>query len=754
MKLFISYPREDRRKVDELVEVLRRGGQTVWIDDQLKVALKWQQQLRDEIARCDAIVLALTPNWIESTYCQWEFITAVELGKTVIPVVLVMEGLNLPERIAEHQFVNFDGGFGDEAKVQKFLDDLAFIGTTLQPEPEDSQRKAAAAQSIEQSISAGNVTKSKVKLGQKNTAADRVESVRQSAQFGDISDSTIHIDQRNIIQQVLGNKWLLGLVALTVIVLVPLAIFISLPQKQQDELRMSVGMLQPTATPTLLPRFQEYDIGIAVAPFTSEDAEIDSQRIGNLVAQMEVKLVNELLGFCETSASSIIELSNVRSVPCPPIATASSIPPQVAILPAVYVEAFESTVMTVADEGDLSRPEARQRRAIRIAEELNADIVLYGTVTQDRRGRLELHPEFYVHPEYFADALEVTGAQRLGAEITVDSSEQDEAEATLTNRMKAVSDIFIGLIYYANQDYESALQMFELAAETPGWDETRGGEVLQVLMGNANLRIASNADMRGETAVGNEYLTTAIQFYENALGDNDRQRITYSRPYAGLASAEYLRWHLKFQGGEGSDLSILQSGAELAQLAIDNTTNTLDIGIQVRAIFAKLQIVFSMWLFHQGEMSADEVAALERDIDYLVGLIGEAYGNGTTSVEESYFEALALQALMAYALSGQDPALCEDEIDYLDEALEVIDNSSRNYLQREMFFLGWQGDCFLTLNDTDAAQDAYEEARDIAEDIGAEEDRCLYEIGLAQARGIEPPTDCQPEALEASAEQG
>jgi len=86
MNIFLSYPRKDKTLATGLKDILYKGGHTVWIDDMLTTGRAWRDQLEAEINKADAIALALTPNWIASPYCQWEFITAVENGKKYFSV--------------------------------------------------------------------------------------------------------------------------------------------------------------------------------------------------------------------------------------------------------------------------------------------------------------------------------------------------------------------------------------------------------------------------------------------------------------------------------------------------------------------------------------------------------------------------------------------------------------------------------------------------------------------------------------------
>ncbi|MCA9885417.1 MAG: toll/interleukin-1 receptor domain-containing protein [Anaerolineae bacterium] len=151
MHIFISYPRKDIDKAHLLKNALFEGGHTVWMDDQLITGQAWREQLENQIKKSDAIALALTPNWSASPYCQWEFVTAVENGKKIIPVLL--EKISLPDRISRYQYADLSDGF-DDTKVEKLLNDLVTLVQTIEPSVTADMDKSAYAQQIDESITA------------------------------------------------------------------------------------------------------------------------------------------------------------------------------------------------------------------------------------------------------------------------------------------------------------------------------------------------------------------------------------------------------------------------------------------------------------------------------------------------------------------------------------------------------------------------------------------------------------------------
>jgi hypothetical protein len=106
MELFITYAHEDIEKVRKVAELLTTGGHTVWFDNQLLPGQDWKEQLNNAIARCDAYVYALTKGAVTSEWCEWEFATAVRLGKAVLPILLEA-GVAIPQQLQKLQYADF-----------------------------------------------------------------------------------------------------------------------------------------------------------------------------------------------------------------------------------------------------------------------------------------------------------------------------------------------------------------------------------------------------------------------------------------------------------------------------------------------------------------------------------------------------------------------------------------------------------------------------------------------------------------------
>jgi hypothetical protein len=86
--IFISYSRRDQEFVIRLATDLDAQVAGVWFDQAtIKLGQKWHNEIMDGIRACKAFILVLSPDSIKSRYVREEVQKALELGKTIFPVI-------------------------------------------------------------------------------------------------------------------------------------------------------------------------------------------------------------------------------------------------------------------------------------------------------------------------------------------------------------------------------------------------------------------------------------------------------------------------------------------------------------------------------------------------------------------------------------------------------------------------------------------------------------------------------------------
>jgi hypothetical protein len=86
--IFISYSRRDQEFVTRLAADLNAQVAGVWFDQSaIQAGEKWHDEIMEGIRECKAFILVLSPDAAESKYVREEINKALELGKTIFPIV-------------------------------------------------------------------------------------------------------------------------------------------------------------------------------------------------------------------------------------------------------------------------------------------------------------------------------------------------------------------------------------------------------------------------------------------------------------------------------------------------------------------------------------------------------------------------------------------------------------------------------------------------------------------------------------------
>jgi tetratricopeptide (TPR) repeat protein len=168
--------------------------------------------------------------------------------------------------------------------------------------------------------------------------------------------------------------------------------------------------------------------------------------------------------------------------------------------------------------------------ARKFATSRNATIVVYGFIKQDN-GDSKFSPKFFVNPDKFKDAAEITGQHELGSEVQVrlNAANPVLSSASLQARVDGLSMLTIGLVYYSVDQFDQAINYFHLA-DNPRWIGS-GKDALYLLTGNAYIRQESKTQDFSS-------LPTAEYYYQNAAKQAKTSGIEYGRAMIGKANTQ------------------------------------------------------------------------------------------------------------------------------------------------------------------------------------------------------------------------
>ena len=86
--IFISYSYQDKDYVHQLQEDLLKQGFNVWIDDHIDYNTRSPKILQDQLDDCDAFILIVSENSLESEWVQKEVTYAKRIGKPFFPLLI------------------------------------------------------------------------------------------------------------------------------------------------------------------------------------------------------------------------------------------------------------------------------------------------------------------------------------------------------------------------------------------------------------------------------------------------------------------------------------------------------------------------------------------------------------------------------------------------------------------------------------------------------------------------------------------
>jgi hypothetical protein len=85
--IFLSYSHEDRERVRPVVARLEAQGWLVWWDRTIRPGQRWEEQLRDELKNCRAVVVIWTRNSVKSAWVHLEASAGLEID-ALVPIQL------------------------------------------------------------------------------------------------------------------------------------------------------------------------------------------------------------------------------------------------------------------------------------------------------------------------------------------------------------------------------------------------------------------------------------------------------------------------------------------------------------------------------------------------------------------------------------------------------------------------------------------------------------------------------------------
>jgi hypothetical protein len=108
MRVVVSYAREDRGLVEELVGTLRDFGHEPWTDAGAHSGGHWWNEIIHRIQACDVLLLVMSPAYLASKACMLERQYAMRLGRSIMPIrVSPFPVQGLPSDLVQVQMLDY-----------------------------------------------------------------------------------------------------------------------------------------------------------------------------------------------------------------------------------------------------------------------------------------------------------------------------------------------------------------------------------------------------------------------------------------------------------------------------------------------------------------------------------------------------------------------------------------------------------------------------------------------------------------------
>lgn len=86
--IFVSYSHKENEVVLPIIEKLQNCGFRVWFDQGIEVGSEWPQYIGEHVAKCDSMLVCMSPNAEESHNCRSEINMAAARKKNIIVLYL------------------------------------------------------------------------------------------------------------------------------------------------------------------------------------------------------------------------------------------------------------------------------------------------------------------------------------------------------------------------------------------------------------------------------------------------------------------------------------------------------------------------------------------------------------------------------------------------------------------------------------------------------------------------------------------
>lgn len=367
----------------------------------------------------------------------------------------------------------------------------------------------------------------------------------------------------------------------------------------------------------------------------------------------------------------------------------------------------------------------RAVRAAELAEEIHADIIVYGVITDTTRNRSsepqagekpQLALEFHVAYRGFDEGGEIAGPYAMGGPLAIELPFDPSQFEGIDNpahlvRIDVLSLIAIGLSYYSADNPTKALEYFQQAEQNPYWPRTDGKEIIYLLLGNAKIRQAALQPSEDALPTGYGYYTEALTIDPG-----------FVRAKLGEASAMYMIANSEFSQAPTSTEGCvtLQQAAETYQEARGMGSGVASEDLEAKVRYGLGQVYLAHGVYC--ETGPARQAEFER---------ARAEFESVTAEYEEGHSSLESRAGSSYGLLGTLDVMSEEYDAAVAHYRLAVEHA---FPSQQIFYHSRLAKVYCVLGEADRAAKAYQDAIDLARLYGYPKEVEEYTARLEEQR--------------------
>lgn len=301
------------------------------------------------------------------------------------------------------------------------------------------------------------------------------------------------------------------------------------------------------------------------------------------------------------------------------------------------------------------------KSAAKLAEKINAHIVVYGVLTCSAITQTpSFEVFFYVAPSSISDAQELLGefsfsSNTLYGEINP-GEDFVELNKNLQRKIEIISLVVKSIASFLGENYPQSLGYITTALDSSLWDTQDGQEVLYIIAGNIDSKYALNLQVNDENSKATEAIEQARSYYENANRLTIEQgKGRYARAFVGLAGVEgfySIRISIQTNDLKDMDLSALDKKLEMLDKAESAPYQPETASIPEKVAFERAQIELTLY-----QLDSDP-KHLTHAMSYYKNVV-QAYEDGDIQIREIAAHSHSGLAIIARYEGEQDIAIDE-----------------------------------------------------------------------------------------------